>query len=304
MSETIQEEKENPFTGMASTQIDKIYEGIDIPRTLFHYTSSAGLLGIIQSGSLWFSDAAYLNDGSETTYAINIVSHSIDILLEGKNDSEKEAGEQLKEKFASLFNHFQPVIFCMSSKDNLLNQWRDYGRDIVPYSIAFDASELEKWQSRSFPIMITKIVYDYRIQLELLSNFLSTIYLKTKEILGEREYFEVDEADRLLTLSSVEILRLVTRFKNGAFEAEDEYRAICYRPDVEKAISRSYRTSSLGVIPYYKWAPKDDNEKLPIIGVTVGPSPYAEISDLALKSFLQDNGYNIETKYSTIPIRR
>ncbi|KQV50324.1 hypothetical protein ASC95_13135 [Pelomonas sp. Root1217] len=37
---------------------------------LFHYTTSAGLLGIVQSGSIWATEARYLNDATELSNAL------------------------------------------------------------------------------------------------------------------------------------------------------------------------------------------------------------------------------------------
>ena len=37
--------------------------------TLFHYTTAAGLLGILGSSSLWATDLRFLNDAQEAVYA-------------------------------------------------------------------------------------------------------------------------------------------------------------------------------------------------------------------------------------------
>ncbi|MBX5303137.1 DUF2971 domain-containing protein [Rhizobium sp. NLR12b] len=244
-----------------------------------------------------------MNDGSETTWGINLVIEAIDELLSGKPADERDAGDALKLEVGRAMEALQPVIFCMSARNNLLNQWRDYGRDVVPYSIEFDVKEFGKWNGKTFPILLTKIVYDFSFQRSLIRNLLTLIYTKTIELRGSRQYFDEEEGQRLLRGAAVEIVSLITRFKNSSFEAEEEWRAICYRPQVAN-ITRKYRSSSLGVVPYYEWYAKDEPKQLPIKSVTVGPSPYAQVSDLALKQFLADKGYNVPTHYSTIPIRR
>ena len=42
------------------------------PEVLYHYTSGAGLLGIITSHELWASDVFYLNDPSEIFYSLGL----------------------------------------------------------------------------------------------------------------------------------------------------------------------------------------------------------------------------------------
>jgi hypothetical protein len=43
------------------------------PETLHHYTTAAGLIGILRSKSLWASDCRFLNDRSELVYGHNLV---------------------------------------------------------------------------------------------------------------------------------------------------------------------------------------------------------------------------------------
>ncbi|NEJ95262.1 DUF2971 domain-containing protein [Rhizobium leguminosarum] len=291
------------FSGLADQSVGEIYKGLEIPRTLFHYTSAQGLIGILGEHKIWFSDATFMNDGSETTWGINLVTVAIDQLIADKPAEEKDAGEALKIEVGRAMEALQPVIFCMSSRNNLLNQWRDYGKDVVPYSIEFDVQEFEKWGGKTFPIFLTKIVYNYSFQQKLIRDLLTSIYMKTIELRGSRQYFDEEEGQRLLRGAAVEIVSLITRFKNSSFDAEEEWRAICYRPQVANVV-RKYRSSSLGVVPYYEWHATDEPKQLPIKSVTVGPSPYAQVSDLALKQFLADKGYDVPTHYSTIPIRR
>ncbi|MBY3067053.1 DUF2971 domain-containing protein [Rhizobium laguerreae] len=294
----------NVFDGLAEIQIKRIYENVVIPTSLFHYTSAQGLIGILGEHKLWFSDAAFMNDGSEVVYGVEVAAYAIREFVEDKTDAEKNAGSYLIDQIADAMRHYQPIIFCMSARNNLLNQWRDYGKDVVPYCIEFNAAELENWQSRNFPHFLTKIVYDAHFQKDLTISLVKNIYDRAITIKGEREAFDEEEAKRLAIGAAMEIAKLITRFKNWAFEAEEEYRAVCYRPDIEATVSPKYRASSLGVVPYYEWVGKDGPLPLPVLSVTVGPSPYATVSDLALKQFLADHGYDVPTYYSKIPIRR
>ena len=44
------------------------------PPTLYHYTSLGALLGIVERGEIWASHVLYLNDDSEFTYGLNLLS--------------------------------------------------------------------------------------------------------------------------------------------------------------------------------------------------------------------------------------
>src|SRR5579859_5166405 len=47
------------------------------PRTLYHYTTQSGLLGIIQSGEIWATHTQYLNDQKEYRHATELVASII-----------------------------------------------------------------------------------------------------------------------------------------------------------------------------------------------------------------------------------
>ena len=44
------------------------------PKTIYHYTTRAGLQGILQSNTLWASHSQFLNDPAELNYAHGLVT--------------------------------------------------------------------------------------------------------------------------------------------------------------------------------------------------------------------------------------
>src|SRR5688572_11515034 len=57
--------------------------GVDTPDLLFHYTTSAGLVGIIESGKIWTSKISYMNDTSEVQLALDYIRNEIDLQRKG-----------------------------------------------------------------------------------------------------------------------------------------------------------------------------------------------------------------------------
>lgn len=52
-----------------------------IPKTVFHYTTAAGLLGILNTRQIWLSDINFLNDSKEMLYAARAVADDFEDLL-------------------------------------------------------------------------------------------------------------------------------------------------------------------------------------------------------------------------------
>lgn len=142
---------------------------------LMHYTTLTGLSGILSSGCLWATDAAFMNDSSEITHFFDerlkelikedARHYAIELAREPRylermiQDGGIEHGVDLatNELFSKLrestleFN--RPFVLSLSgSRDErvrhsgLLSQWRGYGDD-GGYAIVFDTQKLESMLS-------------------------------------------------------------------------------------------------------------------------------------------------------------
>lgn len=57
------------------------------------------------------------------------------------------------------------------------------------------------------------------------------------------------------------------------------------------------------VIPYIEFSPVDENGKLPISKIIVGPTPHKELSRLSIYNLLRSKRYDMEVEISKIPYR-
>lgn len=296
------------FDGLFVGWGDRTAERV-VPRSiepnLYHYTSATGLIGIVEGDCLWFSDALFLNDGSEVLWGLNLATQTIDQLATDLPPDEKEFAELLKRAVWTHAEAARPIVFCLSDRPNLLNQWRDYGKGIVPYCIELDARGLiDRIQTCNFgqssPALM-KVIYDEAAQRKILSDLILDM-ASFARTMRDRDLLKTDEAQGKLAISmAVQVVWLVYRFKNPAFEAEREWRLVVDRVRVPDE-DMHFRETVLGAVPYFVWRKTDPSSpRLPIKAVMVGPSPSAPTSNLALKMLLGANGHNVPTFYSTIP---
>lgn len=270
------------------------------PDVLWHYTSSEGLIGILGGHSLRFSEAPYLNDGSELNYGFEMFSDLVRTFVENEDEILRGCVEQLIHSIDQTLEKLSAVVFCMCSEPNLLNQWRDYGKDIVPYCIGFDTDEITKSRNFSFNSYLVEIIYDRDIQ----NNIFNKLILLLHEWYKNLPELDASDTEQRLAEVAAQVSTLILRFKNPAFAAEREWRLISHIPEIRSRSERKFRSSSLGVVPYYELRKATNPRQLPVTAVFVGPSPYGKISHKALRDFLDVNGYVAAmSNYSTIPIR-
>src|SRR5229473_5273124 len=74
-----------------------------IPEFLYHYTSQDGLLGIIESRSLWATNISYMNDATEFGLSVRLIRDRL--LRELQNRKTKMEAGHLPETAAPRAGH-------------------------------------------------------------------------------------------------------------------------------------------------------------------------------------------------------
>lgn len=140
-------------------------------KELIHYTSAAGLAGILSSQALWATHSSFLNDSSEITLffdrrlrqllevAVRSELADSDLQLLPQFARTAQQADETIGRYASELTHAirtttmqfnEPYIisFCTAKdkrlrNDGLLGQWRGYGKD-GGYAIVFDTGGLQE----------------------------------------------------------------------------------------------------------------------------------------------------------------
>jgi hypothetical protein len=113
---------------------------VSIPNCLYHYTSAAGLIGILSSRSIWLTDLRFMNDFSELQYSQQVISQCIENKLrtQGLNDAQIEFLSRISRHYSpyDTGSAIYSASFCESG--NILSQWRAYRGQGGGYSLGID----------------------------------------------------------------------------------------------------------------------------------------------------------------------
>lgn len=278
-----------------------------LPKTLYHYTTPTGLLGILESKSLWATHTSHLNDSEEMEYAKKLIYSAIDI--SEKNDLLKTFVDfipELRKVFTYFDKFFNYYITCFCENGDLLSQWRAYANSGVGYSIGFIAKSLNSDDNMSQnKVMLRKVIYDPKKQLPLIHTILKN---------GCEGYLRVKDSgvgkDTLLGF----IIHIVTYliecsfcFKHPSFAEENEWR-IVIRTESNDTNDLQFRPSLKGLVPYLKLSSEQLTKKpdsgFPIAEIVHGPSLHPEITRDCLKKLVGKTGFNsLAIKGSNAPLR-
>ena len=270
---------------------------------LYHYTSLDGLIGILQTKSLWCTDTSSLNDPMELKYGKKLVC---DKLKEKINANENN---NIKKILNDLINHvegfdtilYRVFIACFCDDDNLLSQWRAYAEKGVGYNIGFNFTTDTKFShnpeyiSEDSYIILRKIIYDTNLQNEIITKSIDKII----EVAEMVEKYWTKQSSGLpvawssqAALETVNILfDIVMSFKNPVFEREQEWRLIKVIDPDRLFNLLNFRNIYGRLTPYLKtiiYTNEKDKYFFPVSKIRFGPILDEKITKKNLELYIKN----------------
>ncbi|RKN83484.1 DUF2971 domain-containing protein [Ulvibacterium marinum] len=304
----------------ASLTNDKVKKAVEPYETIYHYTSFEGLIGILESQNLYATNINFLNDRKELKHGIGLIQGVLNS-FETKKESEKII-EFLRSNLSKI-SETDRYVTCFSRNGDLLSQWRSYGNNGKGVAIGFCPFHIE--ESIYDWVDCMNIMYNELEQIEVLEEYIkiSLDYFNGYKELLDWEGFDYDYlvADTLIYFLEA----IIANFKHPSFREEEEFR-IEYRFDgninKQKKKILYFRNSNNLIVPYIKLISRfkkerkkginnskvmkhtENNLKLPIKEIILGPSLDFELNKIGLGKLLLKTGYeHIEIKDSKIPYR-
>ena len=194
------------------------------PGVLYHYTTPVGLIGIISSGEIFLSDAAFLNDSSEITYARRLVSAMLAERASAETDPARAAllmyaayEIQLEDGASARFRYYV-ASFCEAP--DLLSQWRAYGAPGSGYALGFHSIGLVAAGARFDElkkVKLRRVVYDEHEQRHVIGQ----VVARWSDTLPDDVSDGAAEYSGALVLA---IAYILPQLKHPMFREEREWR--------------------------------------------------------------------------------
>jgi hypothetical protein len=266
------------------------------PPVLFHFTSAAGLLGMVRSRSVWASLASSLNDASEQIYARQLVRAVV---------SAKPAGisQTLLQSIASLLDgnpgpgiQVEPMrvfvaSFCDSESSSA--QWLHYGRNGTGFALSFVAAQLAL-----SPFFLAPVEYEETVQRDLVLETLRRVDNHVPEVavaIGPELAYGYAS---VMALAGMEAL--APFLKSAAFKSEREWRLMTYQlisdPNAGEELEIDFHESVGRIVPH---GIRRFGTSLPLSEIVVGYSNAMGADDDCFKMLLP----GVPVRRSAVPVR-
>lgn len=277
------------------------------PDELFHYTDTAGLIGILAGkGELWATDARCMNDTDELTKGTSLLNRVLAA-------NETHPAHALLARLLAHPAYVSGLVFVasFSSKRDLLSQWRAYADNGAGFSIGFRSAELNKLtiDGKKICAHLIRVEYQPKAQ-ELRAQRLINRILQTLEAIAGETCDDCDE--QLFATALGLVLRTFSAScKNIGFEEEAEYRLVVLfnqdpllapgaKPQLTMPVCH-FRVGRYGVTPFLKLRFPEDVLTHGLSRIVIGPRCTAPETEQKLRVLLANAGVRYWSKF---PIER
>jgi hypothetical protein len=282
----------------------------DPPPTLYHYTTAAGLAGILRTKTLWATHAIFMNDRSEVEHgrsiAASLVQHALHL---GAIGADAEFLGRLAERVNVPLRRTDTYVACFCRHGDLLSQWRGYANRGGGYSIGFASDTFgHPGVCGEHEVHLRRVEYGADKQTELLAAIIERCRQHLEKALTGAPPSMRPEPLTTVLVSVAEraILRAAVTFKDEGFREEQEWRVIVMRSHSvvdysDEASPVKFREQAGILVPYVTLNFADVPHWRACANVRVGPTVDKRRAVVSLQMLLDQQGYR-ETNISSSPI--
>lgn len=299
---------------------------------LYHYTDQKGLLGILESKSIWATHVRHLNDISEFTLGWNRSWEKL-LCLVGESDYEyKDQLQRVYSRFRNVISnspgHSAYYVWCLTDdkaadtehrdfEGDRLSQWRGYSGAGNGFSLGFDASELETCFNATTKVVcrLGRCIYDEEKQNahieDLAAKHLKEFLDKWSVYFYERRdptlsAFENLKNNLVYTIEPImdmyaDFIQFGTFMKHPGFLEEKEWR-FAFIPENDGDCS--FRESKFGLTPYLPIGLDPCKSPSALKRIVIGPGLHRDEWVETVKLLLTKSAISgVEVLPSQIPYR-
>jgi hypothetical protein len=292
--------------------------------TIWHYTNTTGLIGILQSDRVWATAVSMLNDSTELRYGLDMAESSYQEFTQSQDlhDQQHRFLAEVASAAKSALRTNAIYAVCASQDGDDLGQWRGYaegsgyaiGLKAVPLSgVCGVDQEPAEWQHRDLHAGWQQVLYDPEDQTKLLIELWEFAAAITP---GPDHQPDDPEWQVMLDTATSAVTNAVALMKHPGFRGEREVRFAFDATRHRRRNLQKFRSGPHGVTPYVELGMMPERspsylitthspDRLKVSEVKIGPAQDQQTAELGLKTLLGTLGrvHTASVSHSAVPYR-
>lgn len=277
------------------------------PPELFHYTETAGLIGILQSGGeLWATDARCMNDTGELALGYTLLQQAM-------RERSTHPAYELLSRLLEHPAYVSGLVFAtsFSEEPDLLSQWRAYADNGTGFAVGFVSVGLNELTLDGKNPLHHLVRVEYRPNAQ--KTRAGRLVDRALEALRAIAAQELDhQDDQFLTMALGRVLpTFAATCKNSGFAEEREHR-IVLRSHQDPLLPLGsgpqlttpkcgFRAGRYGVTPFVKLRFPEGTLTRAISRIVIGPRAAAPDTEQKVRTLLANAGVK---NWSVFPVER
>lgn len=269
--------------------------------SLYHYTGAAGLLGIVESRTLWATDYRHLNDRKEYRIGAKLLEDEL---------CRHRLEEKHRRAFERLVAETQKTCYVLSFSEmgDQLSQWRAYCPGGNGYALGFKQSNALFASAKQHSFNLVRCAYDLQEQKKLCVYLVESFRegMITKQSWWPQEKGVPSRVRAFFTRYqwNLALALVMAALKHRGFEEEREWRLVSQYPE-EALYGVAFRPGRFGITPYFALPLNlKEDEGLHIDEIVIGPTANRVASRAALDVLLAKREIAVgRIKISQTPLR-
>jgi Protein of unknown function (DUF2971) len=268
--------------------------------TLYHYTNSKGLLGILKERALHATSLHCLNDSTEFSYAFHVTLR-ITEELSGEHPGLSESVKSALETRLRTYLWQSRFVACFSEDGDSLSQWRAYaGQGGVALGFSFPALEAI---AKNSDLALSRCIYTADEHKQAVLRALDATLKKGRGLNPSTGRWN----ERFINEFLRNVREIAATIKHESFREEREWRLVTPVSLPSAGDHLTFRSGFPLVAPFIRVALAAEEEPLPIAEVTLGPTSSDPLAKAMVLDLLASHGCRLDharVKPSDVPYRR
>jgi hypothetical protein len=221
------------------------------PKTLWHYTSSAAFLSILESKTMYLTHYGFMNDPSEGRLGSQLLARRLEASIDG---SLRRGVPQIVRRTCADFTHPKrpprpTFVASFSEEGDSLSQWARYGDDGRGLALGFRINTDCHEHFNAMPVMgpnLTRVRYVKRLKEDAVDDILT----QAAKIMRDPT---VEGDDLSLELSAL-FEFAAPAIKEQGYAEEKEWRLVLAGLDIADVPDSilGFRATARGIVPHIK----------------------------------------------------